>query len=130
MGFGSVPIDPTTSGFHCWTFKILSIKDDIYFGITEFANSNVNKNCFLYGKSAVYNALSVKGMNSRLATCWRIGYGFHGNKRYHLKSGSVIKMELDVARKELNFYTNTLYLAKTYCDILCTPNNFYKMAIA
>ncbi len=51
------------------------------------------------------------------------GYGFS------IKADSVVKMELDLKKKELIFYVDGNCKGPAYSDIECAEDIYYKMAV-
>ena len=123
--FGNVLVYSMGRSVHCWTFTILEMNKNrsMAFGITDFDDNNVFKNCFSARNTNNYCALSSH------AECKRSRGQFEFYRGFRIQVGTRVKMQLDLKRKELIYYVDGKCLGAAYSDIVCGEDTYYKMAI-
>ena len=110
---GNVSVHSLSQKTHCWTFEVLQYDMSMCFGIA--AEGNGDK----YFAFAPHHKMHQ-------GTAWR-----SSSQKYPFKidKGSVVKMELNLKRKELTFYVDGECLGVAFDDIKCGEDRYYRMAI-
>lgn len=124
--FGHISIPSMSNKIHCWTFKVNHCCDYMCFGISDFGDYDVQRNCFLNDstdKSHNYCAQHPEGKRSGGKEMYSETYD-----GFDLNDGSIIEMVLDLKRRELTFSVNGSCLGAV-CSVACDEKISYKMAI-
>ena len=120
--FGNVPVDSTFQSIHRWTFEILDKRTGMSFGITDYDDMMVHRDCFGYHGNHNYCVLALKSGR-------KMRRGQIGNYDIQMDDGDKVMMELNLKSKELLFYVNGKSMGAAFNDIACGVNIKYKMAV-
>ena len=91
------------------------------FGITDNIDIDVRNDCFENMGSHNYCALHPMHCKSR---------GVLMNYPFRIAEGAVMKMILNLKRRELSFYLDGIACGVAFDDIECDKDIYYKMAIS
>ena len=120
--YGNIIIPSTRSGIYYWSFKVLQVEVNLTFGITSDIEHSFessfwsDENHSNYG--AMYSGHKVSKANPEF------NYSFDD-----LNNNDIVKMELDLNKKELSYWVNDKYIGPAYTDIDVGEDIKYKMAV-
>ena len=119
--YGNISIPSTGKGVYFWIFKILHPCTSTTFGITSDINND--EQFWSVASNSNYGAMYAGHKASKGKMEW--GYP----KFTNFEVGTLVKMELNLSRKELIFYIDDKCLGPVYTNIDVGEDIKYKMAI-